>query len=110
MEPTLYHDGRKAYLELHAMRAPLGPYSGAYSEERDPHGDAYNYCVGLAVEAFEHDMGVKVFQLGRSGRHICVEDTPKNRKRYVVLRHAAITAAKEMWAAMQAPAKAKGRG
>jgi hypothetical protein len=30
----------------------------------------------------QHFKDLKVYALGRSGRHICVEDTPINRRRY----------------------------
>lgn len=43
---------------------------------------SYNLLIEDAAEAFESKTGVKIFGLGRSGRHICVENTPENILRY----------------------------
>ncbi len=32
-KPTIYHDGGRAYLELHAMRAPVGGYLAEYRND-----------------------------------------------------------------------------
>lgn len=49
------------------------------------------YCdfVNSAVEEFKFRTGVEVFLLGRSGRHVCVEDTPENSRKYHYLRRRA---------------------
>jgi len=88
-EPTLYHDGGRAYLELHAMRAPVGHYLPKY--ERTP--EMYDWAVRDAIAAFERLHNVTILQLGRSGRHICLADTPANRKRYGVLQRSAVACA-----------------
>lgn len=93
----LYRDGGREYLELHAMRAPVGGYATWVTL----HDEAYNIAVQDAVQDFEHEHKVEVFQLGRSGRHICIEDTEANRARYPELQRAAIAAAEELWQAMR---------
>ena len=40
-------------------------------------------CARLDMQ--EHFKDLKVYYLGRSGRHVCVDDTPVNRRRYQVL-------------------------
>lgn len=42
----------------------------------------YYNLVDEACRQFEEKSGVEVFLLGRSGRHVCVEDTEQNRRRY----------------------------
>lgn len=96
-EPTLYHDAGRAYLELHALRAPVGSYLPKY--QRTP--EMYDWAVQEAVQDFERLHDVKVLQLGRSGRHICIADTPVNRKRYKVLQRSAIEAARQLWRGMR---------
>ena len=97
--PTLYHDGGDHYLELHAMRAPVGGYATWITNT--PDGSAYDFAVEWAIQGFEDDYNVRIFALGRSGRHICIEDTPRNRTRYAKLQAAAIAAAEAMWQDMR---------
>lgn len=69
-----YNDGR--YLELHDNHT-LWKISVDVPEKR------YNDEIELLIWDMErHYKDLKVFMLGRSGRHICVEDTPANRRRY----------------------------
>jgi len=42
----------------------------------------YYSLVYSACQKFQEKSGVEVFLLGRSGRHVCVEDTDQNRRRY----------------------------
>lgn len=42
----------------------------------------YYSLVDSACQKFQEKSGVEVFLLGRSGRHVCVEDTDQNRRRY----------------------------
>lgn len=86
------------YLELHALRAPVG----GYLQELVDNPDRYDSAVLTALHAFERDNDVTIYTLGRSGRHICIEDTPRNRRRYTLLRRKAIAAAQAMWATMRA--------
>jgi hypothetical protein len=42
----------------------------------------YNKLLPKYFEMFKEKMGVELFALGRSGRHICVEDNDYNRRHY----------------------------
>jgi len=53
MTPTMYYDAGRAYLELHAMRAPVGRYKAEW--ENDTTGARYEWAVRDAVEDFELD-------------------------------------------------------
>ena len=44
--------------------------------------DEYYYMVENGLHDLTRKFGTQFYALGRSGRHICVDDTPKNRKRY----------------------------
>lgn len=104
MTPTTYTDHGTTYLELHARRAPLGPYVGEFSEENDPKGYGYNSAVENAVQEFALEHDVELYLLGRSGQHVCIDDTPQNRKRYTRLQKAANDAADALWAMMRGKA------
>ena len=93
-----YIDGA-TYLELHALRAPVGNYRAFYG---DDHGMAYSEAIEDARQAFEEANGVSVWFLGRSGRHVCIDDTPRNRRRYRSLQRKAIDAAHALWQSMLA--------
>jgi hypothetical protein len=99
---AMYRDGGRDYLELHALRAPLAR-DGAYREGFTD--DDYNWGVECAIHDFEVAHRVEIFTLGRSGRHICIEDTPTNRRRQASLSRKAIAAARECWAGMREPAE-----
>lgn len=43
---------------------------------------AYNCLVEEMVSEMSKKYGTEIYLLGRSGRHVCVENTDKNRKRY----------------------------
>lgn len=92
---VLYVDGGTTYLELHALRSPVG----RYLPEVD--SDTYDFRIREAIQVFEEENNVEVFELGRSGRHICIEDTPTNRRRYASLSRKAIEAAKDVWTGMR---------
>ena len=96
--PT-YWDGSEECLELHAMRAPVGGYRDDVTDEE------WNGATEDAVRRFEERLDVQVRLLGRSGRHVCIEDHAENRRRYWNLRRAAIAAAKALWAEFRQPAK-----
>ena len=100
---TYYCDGSRRYLELHALRAPVGGYTGDFDPENDPRGEAYNVATMEAIRAFEARHHVTIYTLGRSGRHICIEDTAQNRRRYTRLSKAATEAAHALWASMRTP-------
>lgn len=42
----------------------------------------YQYLVDVCSNEFRDIYGCDFYMLGRSGRHICVEDTPANRQSY----------------------------
>lgn len=94
------HNG-PCYLELHALRAPVGGYREEFQTSASSVGDPYDFAVQHAIRMFEEENAIEIYQLGRSGRHICIEDTPRNRKRYASLQRKAIVAAKAMWAEMR---------
>lgn len=99
MTPTLYYDGRTPYLELHALRAPVGRYLAEYVND----SDLGEWATGEALREFQRTHGIELFCLGRSGRHICIEDTPTNRRRYPSLKKKAEAAADRLWASMRPP-------
>lgn len=80
--------GQQAYLELHR--------NATERELSNPRLDAeqglalYTDLVLWAIYEFEHCANTKVFLLGRSGRHVCVEDTPENSRRYQHLKRLAL--------------------
>lgn len=58
--------------------------------------DEYEFIVSQAIKAMEaKHKNLKVYLLGRSGRHVCVEDTPVNRRRYQSLVNTAME--REQW-------------
>jgi len=64
------------YLELHANRT-------AWTlDNSDRVSTDFDFLVEDAIRMFEEETGVKLYLLGRSGRHACIEDTPKNRKNF----------------------------
>ena len=75
-----YHDwGGGIYLELHDHHT-LWKINKVFDF------DEYDHEVLKAIFAMESRYkDLKVFQFGRSGRHICVPDTPINRRRYKAL-------------------------
>lgn len=75
-----YHDwGGGIYLELHDNHT-------LWQIDRVFDFDDYEREVSIAIFAMENRYkDLEVFQLGRSGRHICVLDTPTNRRRYKAL-------------------------
>lgn len=93
MAITIY-DG---YLELHALRAP----TGNYLPELQENSELYDAIVSEEICMFEQDNAVELFMLGRSGRHVCIEDTPQNRRRYARLQRKAREAAEAMWRSMR---------
>ncbi len=70
------------YLELHANRTLW---------EVDDVAEDIIYCeLEFVIEKFVQATDIDVYLLGRSGRHVCVEDTPKNSRRYQYLRKIAL--------------------
>lgn len=74
------------YLQLHDDRT-LWNVDGVTSEE------LYWLQVEIAIREMEqHYKDLKIYALGRNGRHICIDDTPINRRRYTVLVNYALKA------------------
>lgn len=44
--------------------------------------DIYRMMVQDEIDDFKKKFGQDIYLLGRSGRHVCVDDTPENRERY----------------------------
>lgn len=64
------------YLELHDNHT-------IWNINKDFDLNDYESEVLIATLVMEsYFKGLQIYQLGRSGRHICVEDTPINRRRY----------------------------
>lgn len=68
------------YIELSDKRIMWNLYNDKISQETAD--ILYNSLVENAFWAFFEIYGTHFVQLGRSGRHICVENTPKNRQNY----------------------------
>jgi hypothetical protein len=85
-----YYDNNKSYLELHANHT-VWKLDNEHTDD-----DLYCWTVEAAVERFEDETGVPLFMLGRSGRHICVEDTAENSRKYQYLRNKALKLEKEV--------------
>ena len=79
MNFKFYIDGSNQYLELHDHHT-IWSINKEFSY--NDYADAI-CCARMDMES--HFKNLKVYYLGRSGRHVCVEDTPVNRRRYQVL-------------------------
>lgn len=66
----------KSYLELHDNHT-------IWNINKDFRWEVYEDQVRWACfEMEKHYKNLEIYLLGRSGRHVCVEDTPTNRRRY----------------------------
>ena len=79
-----YSDGRQTFLELHSHQTAWK------LENEDKTDEEFNFLVDVATEAFESKTGITLYRLGRSGRHICVEDNSENSKNYRTLERLAL--------------------
>lgn len=70
-----YHYEGVQYLELHDNRT-LNYINKPFS-----YNDYADAICAARLHMNEH-FGLNVYYLGRSGRHVCVDDTPANRDRY----------------------------
>ncbi len=53
--------------------------------------EMYNVVVGIAIDKLEeHFKDLTVYCEGRSGRHICIDDTPINRRRFSAVQEYAL--------------------
>lgn len=68
-------------LELTAERVYWKLYNPGFTD--DPcFEDIYRVMVQDEIDDFKKKFGQDIYLLGRSGRHVCVDDTPENRERY----------------------------
>lgn len=82
-----FYDG---YLELH-------DHHTLWDIDKEFYYEDYENAVHLAcIEMEHHYKDLTVYLLGRSGRHVCVEDTPTNRRRYQQLIEYAKKSEKEI--------------
>jgi len=82
-----YSDCGVEYLELHRNHTMwrLNNENLSYQDSEE----LYTALVLQAIDEFENKTGVNVYLLGRSGRHVCVDDTAENSKRYNYLKKTA---------------------
>ena len=73
------------YLELHDNRT-----CWKLDNDISIADDLLYQLVEDACTMFEEDTGVEIYGLGRSGRHVCVEDTPENSRKYQYLKSKAL--------------------
>ena len=52
--------------------------------------DIYRMMVQDEIDDFKKKFGQDIYLLGRSGRHVCVDDTPENRERYFEMQSEAL--------------------
>lgn len=80
-----YADGANAWmLELHDEHTLWKVENDSLDDEE------YGFIVQGLCEMFQASTGVSVGCYGRSGRHVCMEDTPLNRLNYHRLREYAL--------------------
>ena len=92
-EPAKYHDvhSGEVFLELHdhhtiwKLDTPVASGPGPTPSDED-----YYLLVQQAKEIFQEQTKVQIYLLGRSDRHVCVEDTPENRMIFPYLREIAL--------------------
>lgn len=80
--------GNESYLELHRNATERDLDNTRLDDEQAT--ELYTNLVWWAIREFEHRAKTEVFLLGRSGRHVCVEDTPENSRRYQHLKQLAL--------------------
>lgn len=87
-----YHDWNgPTYLQLHANRTLWDIHC------KDLDLDEYGFFVNQAIITMENKYkNLKIYLLGRSGRHVCVEDNSTNRRRYQGLVNTALKLEQEI--------------
>jgi hypothetical protein len=79
---------RETYLELHAQHVEWQLDNPKIAVE--DFADLWGQIVTDAIEEFESITHTEMYLLGRSGRHVCVADTPENSRRYGYLQRVAL--------------------
>ena len=87
---NIYGDD-KVYIELHDNRTL---YKVVIQSNED--AEWYQHCVLEAARKFKERTGRNIYALGRSARHICVEETDENMKQYRYLKSVALALEKEV--------------
>jgi hypothetical protein len=76
------------YLELHRERVEWQLDNPRLAD--DEWAIFWGDIVREAIADFERITHTEVYLLGRSGRHVCVADTPENSRRYDYLQRVAL--------------------
>lgn len=76
-----YRDSWKLYIELSDNRTlwDIDVPDGVSDAEVE---SVYEMMLGVSFDDFQEETGVDLTLLGRSGRHVCVDNTYENAKRY----------------------------
>jgi len=83
----------EAYLELHHERVEWQLDNPRLAN--DEWAKLWGDIVRDAIQDFERITHTEVYLLGRSGRHVCVADTPENSRRYSYLQRVALRLTKQ---------------
>lgn len=84
---------RTVYLELHDQHVWWKLDNPKLSD--DDAADLWGMIIRDAIVEFENITHTPVYLLGRSGRHVCVADTPENSRRYGYLQRVALRLTEE---------------
>jgi hypothetical protein len=69
----------ETFLELHARRITL---NNSLVTDEDEQQCLWDFCVESAIEEFVATTGQPIYLLGRSNRHVCVDDIPENSRHF----------------------------
>lgn len=86
-ECEYYGENNRSYLQLHdnhTLNQINVPDTSMYTDAEID--DMYYQLVDSKIAEFEEETGQELYFLGRSGRHVCVEDTADNVLMYAELR------------------------
>jgi len=86
----LYRDSGRDYLQLHDHHT-MWKITNEHVDE-----NVFNMYVEGAVDLFKEKFNEQIYGLGRSGRHICVENTDRNRRRYKSMKRYALKLEKDV--------------
>ena len=90
MKPHSYYwseDFRREMLELSDNHIMWDINRHNVNEREISEFEFFDTCNTM-IAAFEEHYHCRVYRLGRSGRHVCVEDTPTNRRLYWAMKTA----------------------
>lgn len=82
------------YIELSDAHVCWKLYNPRLNAEQSE--TVYQFLIDTAWRKFKEIYGTRFCMLGRSGRHICVENTPKNRQNYCRMKRTIERLQKEM--------------